>query len=58
MAGEMFVLNVSAVVVVGLAVTLRTMIVAVARMGNMRCLFFTVRIADETGERGGEALHG
>ncbi len=56
MAREMFVLNVGAVVV-GVAVTLRAMVVAVVRMRDMRCLFFTVRIADETGERGGEALH-
>lgn len=58
MAGEMFVLNVGAVVVVGVAVALRAMIVAVVRMRDMRCRFFTARIPDETGERGGEALHG
>jgi hypothetical protein len=53
----MLVLNVGAVVVVGVAVTLRAMIVAVVRMRNMRCRFVTVRIADETGKSGGEALH-
>lgn len=56
MAGEIFGVNVGPVIV-GVAVTLRAMAVAVVRMRNVRHIFPTVRIADETGERGRHGLH-